>query len=225
MCVTTAQKLFICVTYFAIMKELFSTVIGSHMWGMERPDSDMDIFVCNIAPSKDILLGNQFKSVVTHVRCDNVDMTEHELGKVVSMLLKGNVNFIWGLTSPNVTSTSPAHKELLTIYKQQMSKNCFHSISGLFKHNYKDYIDKVKKPKPKRIWMLYRTLQFGMNLLDTGTLEYRPVATEISVKQLDDALSDLKSAYEASDLPEEPDSTHYMEFLYKWRILELCSVV
>lgn len=222
---TLVHKLFICVTYFEIMKELWSSVIGSHLWKMARADSDMDIFVCKLAPSKDILLGKQFKSVETHVESDNIDMTEHELGKVINMLIKGNVNFIWGLTSPNVTGTSPAHEELLAIYKLQISKNCYHSINGLFEHNYKDYIEKIKKPKPKRIWMMYRTLQFGMRILESGVIDYKPVATDISVKQLNEAHENFHQAYLASDLPENPDTEPYIELMYRLRILDLCDAI
>jgi len=205
--------------------ELWSTVVGSHMWGMQKSDSDMDIFVCYLAPTKDILVGKNPKSIEDKFKESKIDMTTHELGKVVRMLLVGNVNFVWGVTSPNVASSSPLHKELLFIYKQNAAKNCFFSIDGLFRHNYRDYVEKVDKPKPKRLVMMYRTLQFGQHVLDTGKFEYKSVDFDVDIEMLKSAHEDLKSAYEASDLPEKPDSTPFLEFLVRARILELSDAL
>ena len=220
-----APKLYILASITKIMKELWSTVVGSHMWKMATPQSDMDIFVCEIASSKDILIGKTFKPVETHLPKDKIDMSSFEIGHVINMLIKGNINFVWGLTSPEITTTSKAHEELMDIYTQQMAKNIYHSTNGLFVHNYRDYVEKTKTPKQKRIWMMYRTLQFTTRLLDTGVFDYSPTTKEVTVEMLKEAHEDLHNAYAASDLPEVPDPAPFMEFLYELRILDLCDAI
>ena len=227
MCVT-AQNIFILANYFdfdIMENELFATIVGSHMWKMQRPDSDLDIFTCYVGPTRDLLIGRQFKSVSTPLPDDNLDMTEHEIGKVVNMLIKGNINFVWGLTSPEIETTTPYHEDLIKIFKQELSKNVYHSIDGLFRNNYKKYVSKVKKIQPKRIWMMYRTLKFGIALLETGELNYKAVDTTISLKDLNETHLELANAFENSTLKTEPKTEAYYDFLYKVRVLVLTDAL
>lgn len=63
------------------MKTLFRTNIGSHLWGMELPYSDIDIFEVYIAPKEDILIGKaDLKS--KHIQEGGFDIARHEIGKV-----------------------------------------------------------------------------------------------------------------------------------------------
>lgn len=204
-------------------KELWSTVVGSHMWGQQKPTSDMDIFSCFIAPSKDILVGKQFKSIVTNVKGDVLDMSEHELGKVVTMLQSGNVNFIWGVMSPQIVTDGAYRRDLVKLYKREISKNCFHSIKGLAAHNMRDAIAKYKTPDKipqKKLNIVYRTVKFGIHILETGTVDFEGYVAN-DAEDIEQAVKELETAFENSSLPEQPNGEKYTNFLCKLRILEL----
>jgi len=204
------------------MKTLWSTVVGSHMWKMNHPGSDLDIFTCHIVPTKAILMGaNVSHSIET--KANDIDMTSHEIGKVVYMIAQGNVNYIWGLTSPEIIKEddTPWRQKLADIFRRNMSKNCFHSIHGLAIHNYKDYVDKPKIIDQKRLRIIYRTIDFGLKILNSHKIIYEPIDIDITPKMLTMMIVDLEDAYDKSDLPDRPDGRDYDRFLYEIRICEL----
>lgn len=93
--------------------ELFTTNVGSHMWSMNTPDSDLDLFVCYLAPSKDFLLGKTHRGG-HHSIVNGNDRTSYELGHVVDMIAKNNFNFLTGVMSPIIIKdwvSEPLSKE------------------------------------------------------------------------------------------------------------------
>jgi len=93
---------------------LFSTLVGSHVWRMNHAESDIDLFVCYVAPSTDFLIGK------THNKshCSNiggVDRSSSEIGKIVNQLLKNNINYLIYVLSPRVEFTTPDHKRLVDL--------------------------------------------------------------------------------------------------------------
>lgn len=186
-----------------MVKTLITTVIGSHMWGMNRSDSDIDLFTVFQVPSKTILVGDSYKKS-KFIQKDGEDIHMHEVGKVIEMLIKNNVNFVWGVTSPLfVEGDERIYKELGEIARSLLSKQIYKPVRGLAVHNYKKYIESEKDVSEKRCNIIARTIVFGIAALN-GKIKY--ITTEgANPDTINVLLSELDAAYENSKLPERPD--------------------
>jgi len=208
--------------------ELWSTIVGSHMWRMETAESDLDLFVCEVVPTRQILLGQQAKSAQTQIKDMKVDMVTHEIGKVIYYLQRGNVHFVWGLTSPRVETTTPEHKRLRNLFETEISRNCFASINGLATHNIKDGINKYGATKipQKNLKLIARTIQFGIYVLENGSISYNvDLPEQISIEYITKLQSELQDAYEKSDLCDAPDKKLYEDFLCEIRVKQLTGLL
>jgi predicted nucleotidyltransferase len=202
---------------------LFITEVGSTMWHMERPDSDTDLFKAYIAPTYDILSGIGHQN--SHFGSDEkTDIASHEIGVVVSQLIKGNVNFIWGVHSPIVVNDMYNALAQLREISAAPSSNCYPSIRGLARHNYTKYIIDRKEPVEiwqKRINIICRTLLFGINALERHEYQYVQVydGTPELVVELMDMLERKKAE---TTLPPSPSwEQEARKWLFGQRILEL----
>jgi len=186
-----------------MVKILITTVTGSHMWGMNRPDSDIDLFTVFQVPSKTILVGDSYEKS-KFIQKNGKDIHMHEVGKVIEMLIKNNVNFVWGVTSPLfVEGDERIYKELGEIARSLLSKQIYKPVQGLAIHNYKKYIESKKDVSEKRCNTITRSIIFGITALN-GEIKYTPTkgANPDAINVL---LSELDAAYENSKLPERPD--------------------
>jgi len=201
-----------------MIEKLFVTEVGSSMWGMQRPDSDTDLFQVYVASTKDILRGTaDVRS--KFIQVDNQDIAVHEVGKVVEQLIKGNFNFLVGVMSPVVVESNEFHRELVDIVKNNVAKNCYHSIRGLAVHNYKKYIESEKDPSERRCNKIIRVLKFGVNLLRTREFVFKPIVGGTPEEVLR-WLSELDLVYTTSRLPDRPDEGEFREWLYKVRLYD-----
>jgi len=185
--------------------ELFKTNVGSHIWNMDTPLSDIDYFVVYLAPLEDILLQRRPKS--KH-QIDNTlhpvsDYAIHEIGHVIGQLKKSNFNFIIGIMSPIEVSKGEMHLEFLRNWvKNNISKQIYYSIRGLAMSNHDDtnnlgYLRNQKKAK-----LVLRTLIFGIHLLRTGEFLFRPIVAKVKAEHIDYYLDELDRAFEESNLPD-----------------------
>jgi len=193
--------------------------VGSHMWGMNHENSDVDLGLIYVAPTKNILRGNAFTES-KQVQIGNDDWTIHEIGKTVNMLMKGNVNYVWIVTSPLSLQTTSYMEQLKELYIANISSNVYHSIRGLAKHNYQKYLveGRLADGEPysnldKKRKIIIRTLQFGINILDGNGLIYEPVEGEVNDNLVRQFMDNLEEAYESTDLPENPDREAYYDYL------------
>lgn len=199
------------------MVDLFSTNTGSHLWSMQRPESDIDYYVAYQAPSIDFLLGHAHTG--SHQSIIGLDDRQsHEIGRVVDELLKGNFNHIIGVMSPLTMQDWSELPKLRELTKLNLSKCCYNSIHGLAIHNMKKYIwspTKELKPltpeaKQKKLNTVMRTLKFGITLIETAEFKFEPAwdATEEDIKN---AIAELDESYANCDkLPDKPQAVNEM---------------
>jgi len=236
---------------------LFTTVIGSHIWQMNRPDSDLDLVVVYMMDSKDVLLNKYIKGKQTQK--ENIDTVYYEISHVINNLLKGNCNYLWAVMSPIVKyEYKSAFRELREIVSTNLAKNAFYSINGLSTHNIYHFIEgtkreeieleddyslgyiskkeyKIKKKKwtsksreidpksniyKKKLNVIGRTLQFGINLLVWGKCMFEKVDIK-KPEELWELKNQLNGAYKNSHLPEKPDPGPFEKYLIKWRLHKL----
>ena len=122
------------------MMPLFTTIIGSHVWKMNTPKSDIDEATIYIASTKNILNGKGIQK--TTFQTGPIDRTNKEIGAVIENLIQCNINDLIIVLSPlnPIYTYKNYQKDLQKIIKNNISKNCFYSISGLGSSNYHKYI-------------------------------------------------------------------------------------
>ena len=195
------------------------TNVGSHLWKMNHKNSDIDLGLIYITSTSDYLRGIAFTDSKQYKEGEE-DWTVHEIGKVVEMLIKGNVNYVWIVTSPIGLFDTEYSKELKEIYLNNISANIYHSIIGLAKSNYKKYLvngnlaegEGLSKLDKKRK-IIVRTLKFGINVLNGNGLQYETITEELDNAKVVKYMEELDEAYENTELPEKPPEEPYRDFL------------
>ena len=202
--------------------ELFRTNIGSHMWGMEHPKSDIDMAVVYAMDSRDWIIGKKPRG--KQVQDGMEDTTFYELDVFITHLLKGNCNYLWAIMSPIMFSKyKSAFVELRQIVATNIAKNCYYSIDGMSRHNIYHFIecgDRYSLKYKKKLNLIGRTLKFGINALLWG--KYMFQKTDIkSEEELYDLKIALNNAFLNSTLPEKPDPKPFHDYLVKWRLIKM----
>ena len=202
------------------MKELWITNVGSHMWHMERPDSDTDLFVAFVEDIRNILLSKNYKKSISKTE-NNTDYVYHEISQIVKQLIDGNVNFIWGVHSPIIIKDSKYLQEIRNITKEPAA-NIYNSIYGLAIHNYRKYIATGKDLSQKRLRTIYRTIKFGLNVLDGNGYVFEPIDYDVDIDDIVDYIIRLGAFHYATKLPEKPEWANELEdWLYNFRIEQI----
>lgn len=195
---------------------LFETVVGSHVWGMETGLSDTDTFRAYIVPSITILNGTA-ETKSKFIQIGDKDIAQHEIGKVINQILKGNINFLIGVMSPLCVLSGKEHKALKEIVVAHLAKNCFHSIHGMAAHNYKKYIDTGKDTSERRCNTILRGMRFGERILEGKGIVFERVkgGTPMEIKQ---EFEILNESFSSSKLPEIPEEKPFRDWLLSVRL-------
>ena len=75
---------------------------------------------------------------------------------------------------------------------------------------------KVQKIHKKR-FIIARTVNFGINILDGKPPVYEPFTEPLSNDDVLELIGLLEEAYDKTELPDKPDAEPYREFLEKTR--------
>lgn len=181
---------------------LLEVVHGSHIWGMNNENSDIDIFRCYLARNNDLLLGKQQHSSEDKRLMPAMNVQNHELGTVVEQILKNNFNYFLAVFSPIVCfSNYRVLESLRNMATFAMSKEIYNSTHGMAAQNYMKYVVSATDVSQKRLNTICRNLQFGITLLKYGKVEFAPF-TEGSADKIKELLSELDCEKEKSKLPD-----------------------
>lgn len=101
---------------------------GSHAYGMEHKDSDLDVRGIALNSKSGILLNNDFDQVVDTL----TDTTIYSFNKIITLLSSNNPNTVelLGLKPEHYLYLSDIGKELLDNRKMFLSKICIKSFAG-----------------------------------------------------------------------------------------------
>jgi len=213
------------------MTVLFTTNVGSHMWGMQRPDSDKDLATVYMMSGEHFLEGkhpNNHFSQRTDDEGVPVDEQRYEIQHVVNQIKKMNVNFVWAIMSPIIlVDKSNFLQELRQIIADNRSKQIYWSIQGMARNNIKKFIERGEigsRKYKKKLNVIARTIKFGINYLLYGKCIFE--ATYITTKvELDALMIQLSNAYNASPFPDKPKQEPFDKFLRKLRLYSLWELV
>ncbi len=193
------------------------------MWNMSHINSDVDYFVCFAYDTREILRNPRALQESFFVHTAREDTHYHEIGKVAEQLLKGNLNYILGVMSPEIVITSTYHKKLKELLERYPPRNAYHSIRGFAINNYERALKEESPPTEHRLNKILRVLEFGITLLKTGTYEFRTVsgATPDLIKT---KLRELDAAYRKSTLNERIPEDAIRDLLLEIRLENLKDV-
>jgi predicted nucleotidyltransferase len=205
---------------------LFITEVGSRMWGMETLSSDHDLFHVFQQPSSEYLRSSTFektraaKSYIYEGK--EIDAQYMEIGHLVNLLKKGNVNAIWNVCSPIVHMDSEWLEKLREITINNVSKSSYASINGMAHSQLNDAIKRatVKDPMKSKATTM-RTLQFGVTMLMNHKIEFKPPEDEVTNENIGKWFRLLDVAKEKSMLPDEVNIKPFEDFLYDIRMSEI----
>ena len=117
---------------------------GSHAYGTNTEDSDIDIRGVAHNSANNILLGKDFE----HVRLDDIDTTVYSLNKLLPLLLNCNPNTIeiLGCLPRHYIQLSEVGRELIQLKDAFLSKRCINSFGGYARSQLHELNSLVDKP-------------------------------------------------------------------------------
>jgi predicted nucleotidyltransferase len=185
------------------------TEVGSGMWGMREISSDYDIVVVYSENMADYMAGRKYEANLPfrpHIMIDSpmgdkeFDFAYMEVGHLVNLIKKGNINALWATLSPIVIATSDLHQALVKYVRRYPTKSVMPSLEGMVQSQLSDAVKRAEvRPPKKSIMTAMRTVQFGMNLCNTLNYKFDPISGDISECEVRRALKDLKDEMDKSE--------------------------
>ncbi len=209
------------------MKTIFISCVGSHMWGMNSQESDIDLVMIYIAPTRSLLRGEKIsltvRQKITYRGGEVYDTLGWEIGHLINQIIKGNVNAIWYATSPLLIKPSIIQEELSALVQENLCRQTYHSIKGMAESQIKSEEKPADRPKiaGKGYRTALRSINFGIKLLSEGKICFAPVLHTPGSGEVMEKLQRLHDAYASSPLPDRPDEDAFREFLLRLRLKDL----
>jgi len=203
---------------------LWSTVWGSHLWGMNHAASDRDRSVVYQLDDRTLTLGALDPDLLQphrrgfHRKLPEGDEHWYELGRAVQLLLDGSLTMLLGVMSPLVDEqVEGAHAELRSLLEDQPSRAFYRS----FLHDVIDS-EKAMARAPdddhyrKHLRIACRNTRFAITLLTEGRYEFAPSAA-VDRQELAALKGELAEAYRSSLLPEQFDPRPFHDYVVRQR--------
>lgn len=212
---------------------IYRCQVGSKAFGLDEADADDDLRGIYLPPARLhwslYALPEQLES-----QTDLHDEVYWEVGKFLLLALKANPNVLETLWTERVLAATPLAQELRAIRGAFLSQHLFKTYSGYVLSQFRRMEAALRAGggyKPKHAMHLVRLLHCGIHALRTGEIlvdvsARRDELLRIkrgelpfdAVKQQALALErEFQSAYETTQLPEQPDFARVNEFLLKAR--------
>mgnify|MGYP000327138252 FL=1 len=206
-------------------KPRFYAVTGSHIYGFESADSDIDVRGFHVVPPEEYAYLQTPASEVT-VNMDGttegfehyaeIDLRSYELRQFGSLLVDANYNVLeLVFEAPTVMNGVPLELAALRdLVREFLPLNVPHAYLGMAKSNYYKHLDPEKTegydPRPKKFLYVYRGLLGAQYVLDHADIEadVHRLAETVDGGDPDvvDALVECKRSAETSTVPEDLES-------------------
>ena len=211
-------------------EKLLTTEVGSTMWGMRHPGSDTDLFTIYKVPTMDILRGlfnpAAGRGHSNQDKVAQVDSSSFEIQHVIDELIKGNVNFIWGVLSQVVVEQDPfSMRWLRQAVLGTAAKNIANSARGLAASCVRD-VETGKTTETRQVAKKYkqaiRTLRFASSWLIGMGPSFQPVAEEeATLSEYITTLWVFEYCLQYSRLPDRVDPAPFHDLLLLLRLRDL----
>jgi predicted nucleotidyltransferase len=191
---------------------LCCAVTGSHCYGFPSPDSDLDLKGIHLAKTEELL--GLFAPPETHdvlQMFEGVehDLTTHEAGKALSLLLRGNGNMLERIWSPLQVVDCPELADLRELARGALSRRAFDHYRGFFTGICKEH-ERTGERTAKALLYAYRVALTGVNLLLEREVEcdLRALAPRYGFPEAADLAGRKRRTAEKVVLSEEEDARH-----------------
>lgn len=205
------------------MKILWTTEVGSYMWGMQDETSDHDYVTIFQDSTYSLLSGQRIAATYPQKQSETVDHSYMEIGHLVNLLLKGNVNAIWSVLSPIVIEIEDkeAYEELKSLVEDYKSRATYASVTGMALSNIKNSVKrKDVRPPAKSLSIALRTITWGIKWLD-DEVDFAAVEKNPTQDYVEKQLQSLAYAESDSILPMFPYAWPFRDYMYEIRMKEL----
>ena len=145
-------------------------ISGSHLYGWESKDSDVDIRGCFILKKEKFLGLDKPKEVIEIKTEDNKDIVLFEIKKLIKLALHENCNILEELNAPQFYKSADFVKLKQLINNAFGKKGIYNSYRGLAKQNYKKFILQGRNTVKKYLYV-FRGLMAGIYCLQTGLIK------------------------------------------------------
>jgi predicted nucleotidyltransferase len=150
--------------------KLFNLYIsGSHLYGWNSIDSDVDIRGAIIL-NKEEFLGLRTPNEIFEPGIEGYDTVIFEIKKMVQLALKGNCNILEELNAPQFYKTAEFIKLKQLINNAFGKRGIYNSYKGLAEFNYKKFIKQGRNTIKKYLYV-FRGLMAGIYCLETGQVQ------------------------------------------------------
>lgn len=229
-------------------KLIYLTISGSHLYGFNSPDSDIDYRGCFMTKTENLLGLNTPRDYIQEIEGET-DAVLFELKKEIGLLLKSNCNVLEHLYSQPIYADIDIYVELKNLIRPTISRaGVYNSYRGMAYENYKKFI-LTEKSSIKKYLYVFRALMAGYHALKYGEIEPNieklnekaclpSVDMLVRIKKdsnektkmgrddkldsvLDGLFKDIDQAYEKSILPPAPakrDVDNINEWMRKLRV-------
>ncbi|MFA6006051.1 MAG: nucleotidyltransferase domain-containing protein [Patescibacteria group bacterium] len=147
------------------VRVLFAGISGSHMWGLETPESDIDVRGIYVAPLKQVLALHSGADTI-EATWGNVDIQFYEVKKAFNMLNNNNGNLIELILSPTVFWDSK-EVDWPKIAKSYIVKKLYRHYKGYY-HSQRERASRNRGGKA--LLYTYREIMQGIWLMRKGEL-------------------------------------------------------
>lgn len=150
------------------VKPLFLAVSGSHMWGVARPDSDIDIRGVYLDPIEKVLSLYPGRDTIEAqgILGKDCDLQLYELGKALGMLNKHNGNLVELIESPTCF-----YDNKMLDWHALANKFLTKKLVGYYAGYYMSQRKRAAQNRGgKALLYTYRTVMTGIVLMRTGKI-------------------------------------------------------
>jgi predicted nucleotidyltransferase len=160
---------------------ILSGVVGSTAYGLDREGSDVDRIGVFVAPTLSVA-GLDWTTAQESRASNNPDITHHEIGKVLRLMLRSNPTVLEVLYLTDYETLTEHGEALVGIRSAFLSEKCVRDAYGGYAYaqatklanNEQGYFSSnVKNRTAKHGRHLLRLLRQGRELLETGSLTVR----------------------------------------------------
>lgn len=187
--------------------KLISLMIsGSHLYGFESEDSDIDYRGMFISDTRDFLGLKPPKDVI-EMEIKNNDIVIFELKKEIKLALYGNCNSLERINAEQIVTTKE-YLKLKQLVNNAWGKNgIYNSYKGMATFNYKKFILGGKSNTKKYLYV-FRGLMAGIYALQTGKIEpnIEKLNQYFKIKEVKKLINIKKNGMEKGDLPKDLDN-------------------
>jgi len=141
-------------------------ISGSHLYGFESKDSDIDWRGYYLTGTENLLGIRKTRDILEL----KPDIIVFEIQKETELAIKGNCNSLERLNAKPVYSTGE-HRSLLSLINNTYGKiGLYNSYRGMAYDNYKKFILQGKKTYKKYLYV-FRGIMAGTHALETGRIQ------------------------------------------------------